>query len=348
MTHELHDQPKANGFEELQVNRSADVCAINCTNTRLVCPSAINCNYELADFGLPSGVQDFLSQSISENTKRGYRADMEHFEATGRIIPTLSGDIASYIAEMAGHYAVATIERRLASLAKAHRSRGYDDPCKSELVKATLRGIRRTLGTKQRQAAAILRDDLFAMLDKLDDQRPKDIRDRAVLLVGFATAMRRSELASLNVEDIEFIPKGMMVTLCRSKTDQEGHGRKIAVPYGRTRHCPVAALKGWLDVIQRPSGPIFVCINKHGHMLKRRVSGEAISLVVKTRIANAGYDPKPFSGHSLRAGFATSAAQAGSSSYKIRQTTGHRSEASLSRYIRDTDLFTDAAVSRLL
>lgn len=239
------------------------------------------------------------------------------------------------------------IERRLASLSKAHRTMGANDPCKSELVAATMRGIRRTLGTAQRQAAAILRDDLFSMVDQLGN-RPKDIRDRALLLLGFATAMRRSEIAALDIADIEFITKGMLVTLRRSKTDQEGQGRKIAVPFGRTRYCPVTALKAWLEVLDQTSGPIFICINKHGHILDRRVSGEAISLVVKTRIARAGYDATLFSGHSLRAGFATSAAQAGASSYKIRQTTGHRTEASLARYVRDTDLFTDAAITRLL
>ncbi|KAB0537045.1 integrase [Pseudochrobactrum saccharolyticum] len=329
-------------------DRSADDFAINCNDQHSTEIRAINCNRDFGHSALPSNVQDFLSHSLSESTKRSYKADLAHFEATGRTLPARSADIASYIAEMAGHYAVATIERRLASLVKAHRSRGYDDPCKTELVKSTLRGIRRALGTKQRQAAAILRDDLFAMLDKLGDQRPKDVRDRALLLLGFATAMRRSELASLDVDDIEFIPRGMMVNLRRSKTDQEGHGRMIAVPLGRTKHCPVAALKDWLDLVGRSSGSVFVCVNKHGHMLDRRVSGEAVSLVVKTRIADAGYDPEPFSGHSLRAGFATSAAQAGASTYKIKQTTGHRTESSLARYIRDTDLFTDAAISRLL
>ncbi|WP_273727829.1 site-specific integrase [Brucella gallinifaecis] len=327
--HDNHADLQQHNLQELIVSQSCD-------------------SFGIADFQPPEAVLNLLSHSLSENTKRSYRADLAHFEDTGRTLPASPSDMASYIAEMAGHFAVATIERRLASLAKAHRTRGYDDPCKSELVKSTLRGIRRSLGTKQRQAAAILRDDLFAMLDRLSDQRPKGIRDRALLLVGFATAMRRSELAALNVEDIEFIPRGMMVNLCRSKTDQEGHGRKIAVPLGRTRHCPVTAVKAWLDVLGWSAGPIFVCINKHGHLLDRRISGEAVSLVVKMRMADAGYDPKPFSGHSLRAGFATSAAQAGASTYKIRQTTGHRTESSLSRYIRDTDLFTDAAISRLL
>jgi len=141
---------------------------------------------------------------------------------------------------------------------------------------------------------------------------------------------------------------GSQVTIRRSKTDQEAQGRTIAVPFGRTRHCPVAALKDWLVLVGCDEGPIFSFINKHGNLSCWRISGEAVSHVVKTRIAAVGYDPTLFSGHSLRAGFATSAAQAGASTHKIRQVTGHRSEASLARYIRDTDLFTDNAAARML
>ncbi len=346
--HDADAHSKRQNFNHPMAGEQCSKFDINCKSQNFSNWIAVDRKSHTDNFQSTKAVLELLSHSLSESTKRSYKADLAHFEATGRTIPATSSDIASYIAEMAGHYAVATIERRVASLAKVHRTQGHDDPCKAELVRSTLRGIRRAFGTSQRQATAILRDDLFAMLDQLSDQRPKDVRDRALLLLGFATAVRRSELAALNVEDIEFIPRGMMINLRRSKTDQEAHGRKIAVPLGRTRHCPVAALQAWLETIDRSSGPVFVCINKHGHLLNRQVSGEAVSLVVKTRIADAGYDPKSFSGHSLRAGFATSAAQAGASSYKIRQTTGHRTESSLSRYIRDTDLFNDAAISRLL
>lgn len=210
-----------------------------------------------------------------------------------------------------------------------------------------MRGARRSVGVKQRQAQPLLRDDLFAILDQLGD-RPKDVRDRAMLLLGFATAMRRSELAALNVEDIEFTARGALVTIRHSKTDQESRGRAIAVPFGRTRHCPVAALKDWLVFAGISTGPIFVTVNKHGHILGRRVSGEAISNVIKNRVNAAGYDPALFSGHSLRAGFVTAAAMAGASTYKIRETTGHRSEAGLAPYLRTVDLFEDTAVARLL
>ena len=329
-------------------NPSADRIAINCTSQRTDKFCAINCNSESHfQIGLSKPVRDFISQSLSPATKRAYATDMAHFAASGRHLPASPNDVAEYLAEMAGAFAVATIQRRLVSVSKAHRALGADDPAQSELVKATMRGIRRTYGVAQRQAAALLRDDLFAMLDKLGD-RPKDVRDRALLLLGFATAMRRSEIAALDVRDVEFVPRGMLVRLRRSKTDQEGRGRTIAVPFGRTRHCPIAALKAWLELADRREGPIFTTLDKHGHMFEQRISGEAVSHVVKTRIAAAGYDPSTFSGHSLRAGFATSAAQAGASTYKIRQITGHRSEASLSRYVRDTGLFTDNAAARVL
>lgn len=326
----------------------ADKIAINCTSGSFKDFCAINCNFAgQPSQGLSTTVRNLLSSSIAPNTKRAYAADLASYEASGRQIPSSPQDVAEYLAEKADTYAVATLQRHRAAISKAHRTVGADDPVKSELVKSTMRGIRRTFGVGQRQAKALLRDDLFAMLDKLGD-RPKDVRDRALLLIGFATAMRRSELAALDVADVEFVAKGMLVTIRRSKTDQEAQGRTIAVPFGRTRHCPVTALKAWLGLTERREGPIFVFIDKHGNLSSWRISGEAVSHVVKTRIAAAGYDPTLFSGHSLRAGFATSAAQAGASTHKIRQVTGHRSEASLARYIRDADLFTDNAAARVL
>lgn len=321
--------------------------AINCTTGSEERTCAINCTNSKAQIGLSTPVRDLISHSLSENTKRGYAADLAHYAATGRTIPSTPEAVAEYLAESVGGSAVATIRRRLAAIAKAHRAVGADDPTKSEVVEAAMRGIRRTLGMAQRQAQAVLRDDLFTVLDRLGD-RPKDIRDRAMLLLGFALAARRSELAALDVEDIEFTAKGALVTIRRSKTDQEGRGRKVAVPFGRTRHCPIAALKDWLSFAKIETGPIFLTMNKHGHILGQRISGEVVSNVVKTRLADAGYDPAAFSGHSLRAGFVTAAAMAGASTYKIRQTTGHRSEAGLAPYLRTVDLFDDSAAARVL
>jgi integrase len=251
------------------------------------------------------------------------------------------------LAEGVGHFAVATMQRRLAAISRAHRAIGIDDPTRAELVRATMHGIRRTVGVAQRQARALLRDDLFAMLDRLGD-RPKDVRDRAMLLIGFALAARRSELVALDVQNVEFTAKGALVTICRSKTDQVARGRQVAVPLGRTRHCPIAALKNWLTFAGIETGPIFLAMDKHGGITARRISGEAVRQTLKARLADVGYDAKPFSAHSLRSGLVTSAAMAGASSYKIRQVTGHRTEAGLAPYLRAVDLFDDAATARVL
>jgi integrase len=217
--------------------------------------------------------------------------------------------VASYLADRSDTLVVATLFRHLAST-KAHEARGLPNPTRSELVRATLRGIRRTKGRAQREAKPLLRDDLLLVLDAMGDSI-KDIRDRALLLIGFAGALRRSELVGLDVGDIEHVRQGIILHVRRSKTDQDSEGRKSGIPYGRTRWCPVAALDAWLTASGIAEGAIFRPVDRHGRMHGARLSGEAVSLVVRERVAAAGLDPAPFSGHSLRAGLATSAAQAG-------------------------------------
>jgi len=210
-----------------------------------------------------------------------------------------------------------------------------------------MRGVKRTRGVAQREAKALLRDDLFRVLDAMGEG-VKDARDRALLLIGFAAGFRRSEIVGLNCGDVERVRQGLIITLRRSKTDQEGAGRKVGVPFGRTRHCPVLALDRGLAVSGIEGGPVFRPVDRHGRVGSERLSGEAVSLVVKERVAAANIDPAGFSGHSLRAGFATSAAQAGVSTFKIRSQTGHASDAMLARYVRDGELFVDNAAGALL
>lgn len=255
--------------------------------------------------------------------------------------------ITRYIAEHAGHHAVATIQRRLASIAKAHDMAGLPNPCRAEVVKATLRGLRRVKGTAQRQATPLLRDDLFLVLDSMDDSL-RDQRDRALLLLGFAGGFRRSELVALDVADIQAVREGLIVTIRRSKTDQEGAGRRIGIPHGRTLHCPVKAVEGWLARAGTEEGPVFRPITRHGALANTRLSGDAVSVLIRERVAAAGIDREGFSGHSLRAGFATSAAQAGVSTLKIRAQTGHASDEMLSRYVRQGELFTGNAAGAVL
>ncbi|MEW6090056.1 MAG: site-specific integrase [Pseudomonadota bacterium] len=300
-----------------------------------------------AGLSLPHSVRDFVRDSVAANTRRAYASDLAHFLNWGGSLPSKPQQIAEYLASLAETHKPSTIGRRLASLSKAHASATETNPCKHELVRATMKGIRRRLGLNQRQARPLLRDDLFAILDRMTE-RPKDIRDRALLLLGFATAMRRSELVALEVEDIERVERGLLVNVRRSKTDQGGRGRQIAVPFGRTQHCPVKALDNWLAFSPLSFGPVFRRINRHGQVLSDPITGEAVSLILRSRLNGAGYHPAGFSGHSLRAGFATSAANANAPTHKIRQTTGHRSDISLSRYIRGTDLFQNSAAYWIL
>ncbi len=292
-------------------------------------------------------VEDLVRRSIAESSRTAYLSDLRLFAEWGGTMPATPAIIAGYIAAHAGKLAVATITRRIATLSKAHQATGMENPCQSALVKATLQGLRRKHGTAQKQAKALTREDLFAILGAMGDSM-KNTRDRALLLVGFAGGFRRSEVVGLDVADIEHVRQGIIITLRHSKTDQEGAGRKIGIPHGRTRHCPVVAITDWLTRSGITEGAIFRPINRHGQLQPERLSGDAVSEVIRERLAAAGIDPKGYSGHSLRAGFATSAAQAGASTLKIRAQTGHASDAMLSRYIRDGELFVGNAAGSLL
>jgi integrase len=292
-------------------------------------------------------VEGYIHDSIAQATRRAYLFDLAHFEQWGGRIPCEPNDLAAYLAEHAEALAVATLVRRLAAIARAHQARGFPSPTRTEVVRATLRGIRRRCGTAQRGARPLLRDELFRTLDAIGDS-VKDARDRALLLVGFAAGFRRSELVGLDVPDIETVSQGLVIHLRRSKTDQEGAGRKIGVPFGRTRFCPVTALGLWRERSGVAEGPLFRPVDRRGRIATGRLSGEAISVIVKARVAAAGYDPARYSGHSLRAGLATSAAQAGVAPWRIRQQTGHASDAMLFRYVRGGQMFLDNAAGALL
>jgi len=307
--------------------------------------SAANCT--ILQGPVPNEVAALVEASIADNTRRAYRSDLAQFEAWGGALTAEPPLVASYLAAHAEALSVATLVRRIATISKAHETRGLPNPCRSEIVRATLRGVRRTRGAAQRAAKPLLREDLFRVLDTIGEGM-KDACDRALLLVGFAGGFRRSEILGLNCDDIERVRQGVIITLRRSKVDQEGAGRKVGIPFGRTRHCPVLALDRWLAASGIEASPIFRPVERHGRVASARLSFEAVSLIVKERVAAARIDPAGFSGHSLRAGFATSAAQSGVSSIKIRSQTGHASEAMLARYLRDGELFVDNAADALL
>lgn len=289
---------------------------------------------------------EYLRASLSSSSRKAYLSDLSHFLGWGGSIPAGPEMVAAYLAAHAQLHAVSTLSRRLVSIGKAHTTQHLPSPTGSELVKAVLRGIRHSCGSVQRQVAAAEKEVMLSMVAGLDGI--KGVRDKALLLVGFAGAFRRSELVGITVSDIESVKQGIVIRLPFSKTDQLGYGRKVAIPYARGAVCPVLALQQWIDVSGISEGPVFRAVDKRGAISNRALTAQAVALVVKSRAASIGLDPQQYSGHSLRAGLVTSAAKLGVSSWKIRQQTGHRSDAMVARYIRDANIFVDNAAGVVL
>lgn len=296
---------------------------------------------------LSEAAETFICASISDNTRKAYRSDLAHYAAWGGALPATPEQVARYLADHADTLAPSSLARRVATLSKVHAANEWPNPCQSEVVRATIRGIKRVKGTAQDQAKPLLREDLFLVLDAMGDTA-RDHRDRALLLIGWAGGFRCSELIGLDRADLDEVREGLVLTLRRSKTDQAGQGRKIGIPLGRTRHCPVAALMAWRDVLADDIGPLFRPVDRHGNISTDRIRSDAVSTILRDRVADAGINPDGYSGHSLRAGLATSAIKAGVPSYKIRSQTGHASDAMLSRYVRDGEMFDSNAAGALL
>lgn len=287
---------------------------------------------------IKSEPQDYATHALSAATWKAYQNDLNHFLAWKGVIPATEGMVADYLTEHAPRFSIATLKRRLVALSKAHCMAGYTDPVQSQIVQLTMWGIRRVHGKPQSQVSPVMKDDLIVMLSHMPDNL-KGCRDRALLLTGFCAALRRSELASIRCEDIEISNQGIVLTLPRSKTDQFGEGRKIGIPRGRGKICPVASLEVWLEHSGLTTGPLFRAISKGMALGAVQISDRAIANIVKEYALKAGLDPTKYSGHSLRSGLATSAAEQGFSSWEIRRQTGHASDQMLQRYIRLGSLF---------
>jgi site-specific recombinase XerD len=293
--------------------------------------------------------RDFLAASKAARTVRAYRSDLRHFEAwcedrPCQSLPAAPETVADYIAALAeAGMASATVTRRLSAISQAHKMAGFESPTQTQLVRMTAAGIRRKLGIAPRQARPILVVDLRAMLASVPDDL-RGLRDRALLLVGFAGGMRRSELVGLDVADVMEEKEGLRLNIRRSKTDQEGLGREIGIVRGRHPLTDaVAALAEWVEAAGIEEGPIFREVDRGDRVGSERLSDRAVARIVKGAAGRVGIDPATVSGHSLRSGLATSAAAAGAPERAIMRTTGHRSEAMVRKYIRAGSVFTDSA-----
>jgi site-specific recombinase XerD len=288
----------------------------------------------------------------SAATRRAYRSDFEIFAAWCqsrgiRDLPADPGAIAAFLAAEAKQgLKPSTIGRRAAAIGYAHKLAGHAAPTQDERVRAVLRGIRRTVGIAPSRKAPVTAERLIAMV-AAGDSGLKALRDRALLLLGFAGAFRRSELIALDLADVEQVADGLLVTIRRLKTDQEGRAGTIAIVRGQIA-CPVAALRVWLTAGGISDGPIFRPIGKGGRVRPMRLTDRSVADIVKCHAERLGLDPKGFSGHSLRAGFLTSAAARGASLFKMADVSRHRSMDTLRGYVRDAEAFKNHAGEGLL
>jgi site-specific recombinase XerD len=253
-----------------------------------------------------------------------------------------------YLSTLAESAKVSTLTRRISAISQAHQAADLETPTAHLAVRKLMAGIRRSKGTAQTGKRPLAAADLRTLLAPLDARRILDVRDRALLLAGFAGAFRRSELVGLNVTDLEFNREGLIVNVRRSKTDQEGQGRRVGIPYGSSpATCPVRALEFWLAVLGADAGPLFRGVNRHGQLAGRRLTPQSVALVIKRLAAQAGMQARDLAGHSLRAGLATAAAAAGVPERAIMAQTGHKSLATLRKYIREGSLFLENAAAKV-
>jgi site-specific recombinase XerD len=292
----------------------------------------------------------FLEAAKANSTRQAYARDWNDFRLfTGRhslpFLPTTPEVVALYISDLATRLSVSTIRRRMSAITNAHKEAGFSNspasPRQSYLVREVLAGIRRSLGTAQHGVSPLLISDIRKIVAATPDRLLLGLRDRALVLVGFSGAFRRSELATLlAVDDLDFTDHGLYIRMRRSKTDQEGQGRTVAMPTGEhPETCPIRALRTWLDAAGITTGPVFRSVNRHGQVAEHALSPRSVSKILKRAAVRAGIDSAPIAGHSLRAGMVTQAAMNGVEEREIAKTTGHHSVGMLRRYIRDGRAF---------
>jgi site-specific recombinase XerD len=279
-------------------------------------------------------------------TRRAYRSDFRIFEVWCRHrgvsgLPATPPTVAAFLAsDVEAGSRPSTLGRRVAAIRYAHKLAGHPAPTDDERVKATMRGIRRSLGTAPRKKAPATAERIIAMALSTGEDL-KGLRDRALLLIGFAGAFRRSELVALDLEDLEESELGFKVTIRHSKTDQEGAGQTIAIVRGSVA-CPVVALKAWLEAAGISTGPVFRSVKKGG-VVAGRLPAQSVADIVKAYAERVGLDPALFAGHSMRSGFLTSAAKRGASIFKMMDQSRHRSVETLRGYVHDAEIFKEHA-----
>ena len=298
-----------------------------------------------------------LKSSKANNTVRAYKSDFNDFgvfcsQNGFKSLPSEPMIVSLYLTHLStNEVKISTLKRRLVSIGVIHKLKGYYLDTKHPSIIENIMGIKRRKGSIQKSKKPLLISSLKIIIDVIDQQNKKEIkkiRDRTIILIGFSGGFRRNEIVSLNYDDLDFVPEGLKINLRRSKTDQFGEGFTKALPYfDNSKYCPVVSLKKWIEFSKITSGPVFRRFVKGLNLSEKRLTDQTVALLIKEYLQLAGIDSKNYSGHSLRSGFATSAAESGAEERSIMAMTGHKSTEMVRRYIKEANLFKNNALNKI-
>ena len=297
-----------------------------------------------------------LKNSKANNTLRAYKSDFKDFGAFCAkhglsSLPSEPKTVSIYLTHLSKNSKISTIRRRLVSISMVHKLKGHYLDTKHPIITENLLGIKRVKGSIQKGKKPILINHLKSIVNVIDEQKCEEIkklRDKSIILIGFGGGFRRTELISIDHEDLEFVAEGLKITIRKSKTDQLGEGMMKGLPYFSNEiYCPVTTLKKWLEVSKIKSGPIFRRFSKGSLLTEKRLTDQSVVLLMKEYLNLAGIENKNFAGHSLRAGFATVAAESGADERSIMAMTGHKTTQMVRRYIREANIFKNNALNKI-
>ena len=298
-----------------------------------------------------------LKNSKAINTVRAYKSDFNDFDLFCSLngfksLPTEPGIISLYLTNLSTkNIKMSTLKRRLVSIGVIHKLKGHYLDTKHPAIIENIMGIKRRKGSIQKSKKPLLINDLKKIINVIDQANKEEInklRDRSIILIGFSGGFRRNEIVSLDYNDLDFMQDGLKITLRRSKTDQFGEGLIKGLPYfDNTQYCPVISISKWLEISKINSGPLFRRFKKGLGLSDNRLTDQTVALLIKEYLNLAGIDNKNYSGHSLRSGFATSAAESGAEERNIMAMTGHKSTEMVRRYIKEANLFKNNALNKI-
>ena len=298
-----------------------------------------------------------LESSKSNNTVRAYKSDFNDFrlfcsQNGFKSLPTEPKIVSLYLTHLSTKEAkMSTLKRRLVSIGVIHKLKGHYLDTKHPSIIENILGIKRRKGSVQIGKKPILINNLKQIIDVIDEQKndeKKKFRDRSVILIGFSGGFRRNEIVSLDYDDLDFVQEGLKINLKRSKTDQFGEGSVKGLPYfDNSQYCPVVSIQKWIEISKISSGALFRRFTKGSRLSDDRLTDQTVALLIKKYLKLAGIDSKNYSGHSLRSGFATSAAEAGAEERSIMAMTGHKSTEMVRRYIKEANLFKNNALNKI-